>query len=134
MQKFLLDTHTFIWAVSNRRKLPKRVISAIESTENEVFVSSVSFWEIAIKIRIRKLDPIGSVDLDVVTIAENAGFQPISLDPLEASTSFELAGDSHFDPFDRMLIWQSIQRRLILVSGDKEFRRFEKDGLKLFWK
>ena len=75
--KLLLDTHTFIWAISNRRKLPAKVFSAIENGENEVFVSSVSFWEIAIKIRIRKLEPIGNDDRDMVTVAETTGFQPI---------------------------------------------------------
>ena len=132
--KLLLDTHTFIWAISHRRKLPAKVLSAIENGENEVFVSSVSFWEIAIKIRIRKLEPIGKDDRDMVTIAEATGFQPIALLPSEASTSFQLAEDTHFDPFDRMLIWQAIQRDMILVSGDPEFEKFKSDGLRLLWK
>ena len=134
MMRFLLDTHTFIWAISNRRKLPARVISVIEKRENEIFVSSVSFWEIALKVRISKLDQIGNDDRDLVTIAENTGFQPIPLDPVEASTSFKLAEDTHFDPFDRMLIWQAISRKLTLLSGDREFERFKADGLKLLWK
>lgn len=131
--KLLLDTHSFIWAISNRRKLPARAISEIEKRENEVFVSSVSFWEIAIKVRIKKLDPIGSDDRDLVTIAETTGFQPISLTPLEASTSFKLTEATHFDPFDRMLIWQAIQRNMILVSGDADLRKFRPHGLKLLW-
>ncbi|MEQ1645681.1 MAG: type II toxin-antitoxin system VapC family toxin [Pyrinomonadaceae bacterium] len=132
--KLLLDTHTFIWAVSNRRKLPAKILSAIENGENDIFVSSVSFWEIAIKIRIGTLEPIGNDDRDLVTIAEASDFQPIGLLPSEASTSFELAENSHFDPFDRMLIWQAIQRDMILVSGDPEFKKFKADGLKLLWK
>ncbi len=45
-----------------------------------------------------------------------------------------LTEDTHFDPFDRMVIWQAITRKLTLVSGDREFERFGKDGLKLIWK
>lgn len=132
--KLLLDTHTFIWAVSNRRKLPAKILSAIENGENDIFVSSVSFWEIAIKIRLGKLEPIGDDDRDLVTIAEASDFQPIELLPSEASTSFKLAENTHFDPFDRMLIWQAIRRDMILASGDPEFKKFKADGLKLLWK
>ncbi|MEO7539953.1 MAG: toxin-antitoxin system, toxin component, PIN family protein [Pyrinomonadaceae bacterium] len=41
--------------------------------------------------------------------------------------------DVHFDPFDRMLIWQAIARKMTLVSGDAQFKRFVPDGLKLLW-
>lgn len=131
--KLLLDTHTFIWAISQKRKLPANAISAIEDPENEVFISAVTFWEIAIKIRIKKLEPIGSYG-DLVGTAENTGFHPIPLTPTEALTSFQLAQNTHFDPFDRMLIWQAITRDMSLVSGDTALKRFTSDGLRLLWK
>ena len=132
--KYLLDTHTFIWALSDQEKLPAKARSAIEAPESEVFVSTVSFWEIAIKVRSKRLAPIGKPTSSVVEAAEAMGFRSISLSPVEATTHGDLTEDTHFDPFDRMLIWQAICRKMILVSGDSEFERFVSDGLKLLRK
>lgn len=129
--RYLLDTHTFIWALSAPEKLPSKATKVIEDPESEVFISSVSFWEIAIKVRSKRLAPIGKPTSSAVEAAEAMGFRPISLTPVEATTHGDLTEDTHFDPFDRMLIWQAIQRDLVLISGDKHFQRFVPDGLKL---
>lgn len=60
--------------------------------------------------------------------------QLISLEPDEAATLGNLTESAHFDPFDRMLIWQAIQRNLTLISGDRAFKKFAADGLRLLWK
>ena len=131
--RYLLDTHTFIWALSAPAKMSAKARKVIEDPESEVFVSSVSFWEIAIKVRSRRLAPVGNQASTTVEAAESLGFFPIALTPAEAATSGNLIEDTHFDPFDRMLIWQAISRKMTLVSGDKEFKRFKKDGLRLLW-
>ncbi len=130
--RLLLDTHTFLWTVSEPKKLPKVARHAIEDKSNQAFVSSIGLWEIAIKVRIGKLD-LGWND-DLLTAALNAGIEPLSLSPEEAATYGELTEPTHNDPFDRMIIWQAISRKMTLVSGDPEFRRFAPDGLKLLWK
>ncbi|MEO8649773.1 MAG: type II toxin-antitoxin system VapC family toxin [Acidobacteriota bacterium] len=130
--RLLLDTHTFLWALSAPSKLPKNARTEIESRSNEVFVSAISFWEIAIKTRIKKLK-LGWDD-DLIVATQNVGFVPIALTPEEAASYGELTESTHGDPFDRMLIWQAIQRNLTLVSGDPEFNKFKSDGLKLLWK
>ncbi|MEJ7625011.1 MAG: hypothetical protein WKF34_13540 [Pyrinomonadaceae bacterium] len=61
------------------------------------------------------------------------GFVTIDLTPDEAVTQGSLKEDTHFDPFDRMLVWQAISRQMTLASGDTELRRFEADGLNLLW-
>ena len=132
--KFLLDTHVFIWALTDPKRLSSVARSAITNPENELYVSSVSFWEVAIKARSKRLAPIGHEPSTLVEAAESMGFIPISLTPVEAATQGSLTEDTHFDPFDRMLIWQAISRKLTLVSGDAEFKRFEPDGLKVLWK
>jgi PIN domain nuclease of toxin-antitoxin system len=131
--RLLLDTHVFIWSLSETSRLPKFANNAIADAENDVFVSSVSFWEISIKSRNRRLAPIGREPSTLVAAAETMGFIPIPITPVEAATQGNLTEETHFDPFDRMLIWQAISRKLTLVSGDKEFNRFKKDGLKLLW-
>ena len=130
--RILLDTHTFLWSLSAPERLPKNARTAIEDKQNQVFVSAVTFWEIAIKLRLGKLD-LGSSD-DIVDGAVTAGFTPIPLTPDEAASSSDLAEATHNDPFDRLLIWQAITRDLTIVSGDPEFELFRQDGLKLLWK
>lgn len=132
--KLLLDTHTFIWSVSDPCKLAHLAASAIQSPENDVFVSAVSFWEIAIKIRVGKLDPVGRDDRSLVEVAESTGIRTMSLTPEEAATYGNLTENTHNDLFDRMLIWQAITRKMTLVSADSHFRHFVPEGLKLLWK
>jgi PIN domain nuclease of toxin-antitoxin system len=131
--KLLLDTHAFIWAVSEPGKLSRKAAAAIIDGENELFVSAVSFWEIAIKIRLGKLQPVGIDHRTLVDAAKSTGIGAIPLDAGEAESSHQLTEDSHFDPFDRMLVWQAITRKLTLVSADSILKRFDADGLKLLW-
>jgi PIN domain nuclease of toxin-antitoxin system len=130
--RLLLDTHTFLWAVSEPSRLPNRSRQAIEDKTNQAFVSAIGFWEITIKVRIGKL-ALGWDD-DLITAALNAGIEPLPLTPEESATYGDLTESSHNDPFDRMLIWQAIQRNLTLVSGDPEFKKFKSAGLRLLWK
>lgn len=132
--RLLLDTHAFLWSYSQPKKLPKLAREAIEDQSNEVFVSSVSFWEISIKVAVGKLEPVGKHPDELVEVARSLGFTPLPLLPEEAAGYGHLTESTHFDPFDRMLFWQAINRGLILVSGDDQFKRFKKDGLKLLWK
>lgn len=130
----LLDTHAFLWALSSPNKLPRQVVQIIDDPAHEVFLSAVSVWEAAIKLRSGRLELQGRAATELLDEAEDMNVRLISLEPDEAATYGELAESTHFDPFDRMLIWQAIQRDLVLISGDKDFQRFVPDGLKLLWK
>lgn len=130
--RLLLDTHTFLWAISKPSKLPARSRAAIEDESNQAFVSAISLWEIAIKVRINKLSL--ESDDDLVIAANRAGIIPIPLTSDEAATYGNLNEAYHNDPFDRMLIWQAISQKMVLVSGDSEFSRFVPNGLRLLWK
>ena len=131
--KFLLDTHTFLWSISGSEKIPEFTRSKITNPDNEIFVSSVSLWEIAIKTRIKKLD-LGTIEIeDLIPYAEKMGMELISLVPEESISYVKLEESTHFDPFDRMLIWQAIQRNMTMVSRDGEFKKFKPHGLKLLW-
>jgi len=131
--KLLLDTHAFLWTILEPERLAAKLLSELEDSENEVFVSAVSLWEISIKARLKKINLIRLTTDDLIPSANKMGFNFINLDPEEAVTQHKLTEDSHFDPFDRILIWQAISRKMVLVSGDAEFKRFRKDGLKVLW-
>lgn len=131
--KYLLDTHVFLWATGQSKRLPSKVVTTITDLRNDVFVSAVSFWEIAIKVRTGKLDIGKNKPSDLPSRASDMGMILLGLSPEESATMGQLAEDTHFDPFDRMLIWQAISRKMTLVSGDKGFERFKPDGLRLLW-
>ncbi len=131
--KYLLDTHTFIWSMAQSTLIPEQTRQELRNPANKVFVSAVNLWEISIKTRIKKLDLGGLKVGDLIGVAEETGFQLISLSPEEAVTYETLGEDTHFDPFDRMLIWQAIRRNLTMVSRDAEFEKFVPHGLQLLW-
>lgn len=132
--RYLLDTHTFLWTYGRSKRLPERIRLTIEDGQSEIFVSAITFWEIAIKLRAGRLNIGGKRASDLISDARKMDFRLIALDPEEAASHQSLTEDTHFDPFDRMLIWQAISRKLTLISGDREFEQFKPDGLKLLWK
>jgi PIN domain nuclease of toxin-antitoxin system len=132
--KYLLDTHAFLWAIGQSKDLPKEVMKELKNPNNEVYVSAITFWEISIKTRIKKLDLGGIPSEDLISLAEKMDFQIIDLTSEEANTYIDLAENTHNDPFDRMLIWQCIRRNMTIVSKDIEFAKFKDYGLKILWK
>jgi len=132
--KYLLDTHAFLWTLGQSKELPEKVAKEIRNPDNEVYVSAVTFWEISIKIRLKKLDLGGVPPGDLITLAEKMDFHVLDLTPEDAATYLDLAEPTHHDPFDRMLIWQCIRRNMTIISKDMEFTKFKDSGLKILWK
>lgn len=131
--KYLLDTHAFLWTLAKTGNLSKRALSVIKNPDNEIFVSAVSLWEIAIKVRIQKLNLDTVRPDELIAFAEKMQFQLIDLSAEEAASYYQLNEPTHNDPFDRMLIWQSILRNMTLITKDKQFKNFIPYGLKLVW-
>jgi PIN domain nuclease of toxin-antitoxin system len=131
--KLLLDTHTLLWAIGKSNELSKTIIQEIQNTNNEVLVSAVSLWEIALKYSIGKL----IVDFDIKNIPDyckTMGFDLIPLDPVDALNSLQLPqNNNHKDPFDRMLIYQCVKRGYTFVSKDKKMEIYKENGLKYIW-
>jgi PIN domain nuclease of toxin-antitoxin system len=131
--KFLLDTHVFLWSFADTRELSKKVIKALKDPSNEIFISSVTLWEIAIKTRIGKLAITGITIDELPSIIKRLEYSQITLSPEDALGYANLAEATHKDPFDRMLIWQCMSRNLTMISKDTEFPKFVPYGLRLFW-
>jgi PIN domain nuclease of toxin-antitoxin system len=113
----LLDTHALIWFLDNDPRLPASICTQIETTPT-VFVSIASLWEIAIKVNIGKLDlsaPFSTIEPNLIAL----GITPLSITfkDLEIYLSLPL---HHRDPFDRILIAQTINHNLSLVSQDNQ--------------
>ena len=132
--KYLLDTHTLIWSILDIEKLSPEVRNIIENPKNEIFVSGISFWEIAIKAQLGKFN-FGGINIILIpNIAKDYGFNIISPDSYDFITYGELPQvEDHIDPFDRMLIHTAISNDLIIISKDQWFKKYKEFGLLQLW-
>ena len=132
--KYLLDTHTFIWFTMNPGKLSKQVCKIIEDGDNEIFISTLSLWEIAIKHKLSRFVFDGIDIRHIPNLIYQYNFSVISPGLYDIVTSIELPlKENHRDPFDRMLIHTAIRNNFILLSGDQMFEQYKQEGLQLLW-
>jgi PIN domain nuclease of toxin-antitoxin system len=121
--KLLLDTCTFLWIVTGDGSLSPSARSLFSDPTNDVFLSSVSAWEIALKHSIGKL-PLPRPPHELVPDErQRHQIQPFPLDESAALFSTKLP-DLHKDPFDRMLICQAITGSLTLLTPDPLIRQY----------
>jgi PIN domain nuclease of toxin-antitoxin system len=117
--RLLLDTHVFLWSVTDDRKLTKAARKLILDA-NDVFVSSASIWEASIKAGLGKLD----VDVDLlVSEIEASGFSELPVRAVHAAMVRNLP-DIHRDPFDRLLVAQALAEPLRLVTSDGHLSKY----------
>lgn len=112
--RLLLDTHALIWAAADRDRLSERAADAIADPDNDVYVSAVSGWEVAIK-RARGRLRFPDVDRGLLRALRFAEL-PIGLGH---AVEVGLLPVHHRDPFDRMLVAQARVDDLTLVSSDR---------------
>jgi len=133
MKRLLLDTHTLLWVIGKSYELSPRMKDYITDCDNEVYVSAISLWEIALKCSIGKLELNFEVE-DIPVYCTKFGFRLIPLDPLDALHSLKLPlKENHKDPFDRMLIYQCIRHNYTLLSRDNKMKLYENEGLQYIW-
>ena len=131
---YLLDTHTFIWATLETAKLSGNAYDIISNRNNEIFVSTVTFWEITLKVSIKKLSFEKINVKDFPQYAREMRFTIMDLKEGETITFHELPlKENHKDPFDRMLAWQAIINDMVLISQDNLLKQYEEDGLRMIW-
>ena len=119
MRRLLIDTHVFLWWLSDDPQLGPKARDLISNPGNQVFVSAATAWEISIKKSIGKLDAPDDLD----AIAEEEGFEKLPISFFHG----EHAGDLpryHRDPFDRMLIAQSQTEGLEIITADKSIPKY----------
>lgn len=109
----LLDTHVFMWVVTDDRRL-KASARALLAQADEIWVSSASIWEIAIKTKLGKLSGDAS---DFVEPIERTGFRELPVSARHAAKVAQLPLH-HGDPFDRLLLAQAMVEPLRLITAD----------------
>ncbi|MFN8672169.1 MAG: type II toxin-antitoxin system VapC family toxin [Candidatus Sericytochromatia bacterium] len=121
--KYLLDTHTLIWLLNGDDNIPSKVVDIIESPKNEIFVSIISFWEIAIKKSLGKLDIVDSTE-KILKEAEDSGIKVLDIKSKHVFY-VEKLDFHHRDPFDRILIATTITEKLKIISIDEVFDKYK---------
>jgi PIN domain nuclease of toxin-antitoxin system len=117
--QLLLDTHVFLWAVTDSRKLTAPARATIGAAA-AVFVSAASIWEVAIKSRLGKLkgDPTALADA-----IEASGFLELPITSRHAAFTARLPLH-HSDPFDRLIVAQALSEPLVLLTADPLLSRY----------
>lgn len=123
--RLLLDTNAFLWWREGSPALPANVADQIASAENDIAVSIASCWEIGIKRAIGKLRFVQ--DFAAVMSEEEFALLPITYPHLDALATLPL---HHRDPFDRMLIAQSIAEDMPVITNDRSFSLYD---VQTFW-
>jgi PIN domain nuclease of toxin-antitoxin system len=127
--KLLLDTHAFLWFVLNDPSLSPIARDLIIDPLNEIFLSPATHWEIAIKISIGKYQLPGPFESWINTQIQTNDFQilPIEVSHTALVTTLPF---HHKDPFDRLLISQSLVEKIPIISTDGIFDSY---GVSRLW-
>jgi PIN domain nuclease of toxin-antitoxin system len=121
--KALLDTHAFLWWITDQPRLPHGVRAIIEDGKNEIFVSAATGWEIIIKFQLGRLILPDHPESYLMEQIQRNAFQPL---PIQMRHSLHLLAlpPFHKDPFDRMLIAQAQFEHLPILTSDKQIARY----------
>ena len=119
----LLDTHIFLWFISDDSRISVNVREAIQNPEHQVYLSSVSVWEAIVKYQLGKLP---FPEQPGTYLPEQRDRHQIASLPLDEQSVTQLSylPALHRDPFDRMLICQALQKNLTIVTEDPLIRSY----------
>ena len=125
---YLLDTHVFLWLISEPEKLSKKVFSILENSKSKLYFSTASSWEIVIKYKLGKI----KLENPKVLISNELAYYKISVLTINLEHVFQLLKlkPIHKDPFDRILISQAINEKMTFISNDIMIKKYP---LKIIW-
>ncbi len=121
--KLLLDTHVLIWWSLDSVKLTKKIYELLTDSNNTLVVSIASIWEMQIKVQLGKLDLDKKVSELITHQQQINDLEILQIDPAHVY-ALESLPNEHSDPFDRIIIAQSIVEAIPLLSADKVFDRY----------
>jgi PIN domain nuclease of toxin-antitoxin system len=121
--KVLLDTHTFLWWITDDPQLSMGARETMEDPDNELFLSAASGWEIAIKARLGKLKLPDDLQ---GFVSEQLRINAIQVLPIQMAHALRVytLPDHHRDPFDRLLVAQSQLEQLPILTDDPQIAQY----------
>lgn len=125
----LLDTHAFLWWITNDLRISAPVHALIRDGRNEIYFSAASAWELAIKARLGRIVIADDLGHFVTNHVGLNGFQVLPI-ALPHALAVHALPDHHRDPFDRLLVAQCRIEDLALISVDAQIRAY---GVEVLW-
>ena len=132
MASYLLDTHVFLWMISDKDNLSDKSKRIVENINNKIYLSVASLWEISIKYSINKLVLPEEPEVFILNEVYEEELLLLQITPIHALRVHAIP-QIHKDPFDRLLITQSITDSIPLISSDETIGSYRKVGLNLVW-
>ena len=123
MRKYLLDTHVVLWVAANSPLLSNKAKDAILDIIAEKYVSIVSAWEVAIKLKTKKLTLVGGLS-EFFRIIDDNGFFMLSVEREYLYQTLNLP-DYHKDPFDRLLLATAVAEDMTLITVDENIQKYD---------
>jgi PIN domain nuclease of toxin-antitoxin system len=127
--RLLLDTHAFLWFITDDPQLSPNAKALIADPANEIFVSPATLWEVAIKVSIGKYPIAVPYQTLISNGIEDNAFEILPIEPEHAAILTTMPFH-HRDPFDRMLIAQGQVENMPIVSADLALDRY---GITRLW-
>jgi PIN domain nuclease of toxin-antitoxin system len=122
--KYLLDTHAFLWFVTDDDRLSSKAKSIIQNSNNEIYFSAASAWEISIKAKLGRLKLGGDLESFIIEQLTENSFGPLAI-TVSHSLYTEKLPQIHKDPFDRIMISQSKVENMVMITRDKEIGEYK---------
>ena len=129
--KILLDTHTLIWALGAPEKMPEYIVEMICNENNDIYVSAASLWEISIKNK-KSPEKMPFTATQIRDYCQRAGYYFLSLSIDSVATFDKLTFKNNNDPFDQILVSQSIANNMRFVTHDEKIKQFGIGNIEFF--
>ena len=124
--KLLLDTHALIWFISGDNRLGEQAKEAFLNSDNKLYFSKASLWEMTIKISLGKLVLSDNWLTAIEKEMMSNGIQWLEIEIDHCKTLADLPFH-HRDPFDRLLIAQAVNESISILSLDSQFSKYPLD-------
>lgn len=127
--RIMLDTHTFLWWIDGSDRLSQNAMNLLADPKRGFFLSVASIWELAIKIRLEKINLSEPLDQFVVNEMKRNKFRSLDI-TIRHVTGVSTLPLHHRDPFDRLIISQSLVEGMPILGADRIFDAY---GVERLW-
>ena len=128
--KLLIDGHALLWHRDQNPSLSPAARAALEDPKNELWISEATFWELAIKVSLKKLELLGGLESLREEWLDQEIAKPLPISWTHIRRTIDLPFH-HRDPFDRILVAQCLAEKMTLLTGDPQLRKYS--AIKTLW-
>lgn len=127
--KYIIDSHTFLWYSILDERISTELYALISDIENEIYLSVASVWELSIKYQLKKLELPVEPGIFIIEQMSKNEILPLEINLYHALEVSKLPYH-HKDPFDRILVAQSLIENIPIITRDDKFKDY---GVQVIW-